>query len=273
MSVGVAVAITAGAVAVAWTVVLIGRRFAPESGLMGTPEPNHTGSALSVLGTGFAILTAFVLLLSFQSFLNAKRNADTEARATQEMYLLTDYFPSAQRDELEGELVCYARAVIHDEWPRMRHQRRSEVVERWDVSLGRHIHSVPVRNVREASEYSEWFDQRSLRTEGRHERLQEAAPFVPPLLWVALITAAVILVLYVCMFANPRMRLPLQLAVVAAITIVASLNLSVVRFLDAPYSGTAGSIKPTAMKDALRTMEADLAPSTAVPCNRRGRPF
>jgi hypothetical protein len=273
VSIFLAVVITAGALAVAVSVMLVARRLAPDGGYLGMPEPNHTGSALSVLGTGFAILTAFVLLLAFQSFLNAKRNADAEARATQEQFRLADYFPAAHRERLEGELVCYARAVVLDEWPSMRHGGRSELVDRWRQAINGDIHLVPVRDQQDAIEYSEWFDQRALREQGRRERLQEAAPFIPPLLWVALVMAALILVGYVCIFANRSIRWPFQLAVVCAVTAVAAMNLCVVRFLDTPYADVAGSIKPSSMRQSLGDMERGLSPAApGPPCDGRGRP-
>jgi hypothetical protein len=36
---------------------------------------------------------------------------------------------------LQGALICYSRAAIHEEWPAMRHQRSSPVVDRWVVRL------------------------------------------------------------------------------------------------------------------------------------------
>src|SRR3954464_11577969 len=64
MSIAVAILVTVGAVALAMAAMLLARRLAPPEGFLGSPEPNHTGSALAALGTGFAILTAFVLLLA-----------------------------------------------------------------------------------------------------------------------------------------------------------------------------------------------------------------
>ena len=66
---------------------------------------------------------------------------------------------------------------------------------------------------------------------------------------------------------------PLQLAVVASLAAVAAMNLSVIRFLDTPYEDVSGAVKPTEMRETLREMEADVAPTTAVPCNAQGRPF
>jgi hypothetical protein len=269
MSIATAILVTAAAVALAMGAMVLARRLAPPGGFLGSPEPNHTGSALAALGTGFAILTAFVLLLAFQSYNNAKSSADDEAGAVQEQSYVAGLFPSASGRVLQGELVCYSRAVVRDEWRRMRHRQRSGLVDGWTSDLARDIRPVLARRAA-TSELNEWFDQRSLREDGRRQRLQAATPFVPPLLWVALILGAVVLVGYLITFANPSIRLPLQLAVITAIATVTALNLSVVRFLDRPYENVPGSIKPTAMTQSLAAMESQSA--APAPCDRAGRP-
>ena len=270
MSVATAILVTVGAAALAMGAMVIARRLAPPSGFLGTPEPNHTGSALAALGTGFAILTAFVLLLAFQSYSNAKRSADDEAGAVQEQFYVAGLFPAAPGRVLQGELICYGRAVVHDEWPRMRHQQRSALVDRWTTALARDIRPVLSPGLQQSGQVSDWFDQRAVREDGRRGVLQEAQPFVPPLLWVALLLGAAVLGLYLLTFANRGIRLPFQLTVIGALAVITAMNLSVVRFLDHPYENVAGSIKPTAMRQALAIIERG---STApVPCDRRGRP-
>jgi hypothetical protein len=273
MSIWLAVAIAAAAVSVAMGVMLLARRLAPPGGLLGTPEPNHTGSALAALGAGFAILTAFVLLLASQSYLNAKRSADSEARAAHEMFALAEFFPSPEGERIEGELVCYARAVIFDEWPRMADRQTSADVDRWSVALEETVHDVSVRGPEEVVGYAEWFDQMVVLDEARQERLHEADPFVPTLLWIALIGGAAILIGYVSMFANPRIPAVGQLAVVGAIAAVLAVNLCVIYFLDHPYEDVNGSVDPVAMEDSLAFMDEErqrLGLDTGVPCDERG---
>jgi hypothetical protein len=273
MSVWLVAAITAVAVGVAIGLMLIARRLVPTDGLFGSPEPNHTGSAHATLGAGFAILTAFVLLLAFQSYLNAKRNADTEARVTRELFVLAEFFNPRSGERLQGELVCYGRAVVFQEWPLMADQRSSPTVDDWALELETTIHDLRVSGPKDTVQYAEWFDQLVLQDEGRRERLQEAAPFVPTLLWIALIGGAVVLIGYVCLFANPRIPLGGQLAVVGAIAAVVSVNLCVIYFLDHPYEGVNGSVRPVAMEDSLAFMDAErqrLGLDTGVPCDERG---
>lgn len=275
MSIWLAAAIAAAAVLAAMGVMLIARRLAPPGGILGSPEPNHTGSALAALGAGFAILTAFVLLLAFQSYLNAERSADSEARAAHEMFALAEFFPAQEGRQIEDELVCYARAVIFDEWPRMADRQSSPDVDRWSIALEETIHEVKVSGPEEAVGYGEWFDQMVVLDEARQERLHEADPFVPALLWIALIGGAAILIGYVSMFANPDIRGGGQLAVVGAIAAVLAVNLCVIYFLDHPYEGVSGSVEPVAMEDSLAFMNEErerLGIDAGLPCDERGAP-
>ena len=275
MSVPLAAAIAVLAVLAAMGAMLIARRLAPDGGLLGTPEPNHSGSVLAALGAGFAILTAFVLLLASQSYNGAKRSADTEARATQELFIASEIFASPERERLEGELVCYARAVVFDEWPLMAGQHESAAVDAWAFDLDHTTYDIDVRNPKESVAYAEWLDQMVVRDEAREERLQEAEPFVPTLLWIALVGGAVVLIGYVCMFANPRIALAGQLAVVGAIAAVVTVNLCVIHFLDHPYEDVRGSIQPDAMESSLGFMEDELEHHDAQPppCDERGEPL
>jgi hypothetical protein len=255
--------------------MLVARHLAPDGGFFGTAEPAHAASVLSPLGAGVAILTAFVLLLAFQDFLNAKRNADAEARATAEQYVLSTYFPAPGGPRLGGEVICYGRAVVFDEWPRMRQGGSSRLVDGWEAALARDVFALPVRSNKDAVVYGEWFDRRSVREQGRRERLQEAAPFVPPLLWLALIGGAGLLVAYVCLFANRRIRAWPQLAVVSVMAATGALYLSVVYFLDHPYADVSGSIAPSAMRDTLGMIDRQRGrslPNPTVPCDLKGRP-
>jgi hypothetical protein len=275
MSLAFVLGIVVLAVIAACVAILVARHLAPDGGFLGTPEPAHAASVLSPLGAGLAILIGFVLLLAFQDFLNAKRNADAEGRATAEQYVLSNYFPAPAGQRLGGELICYGRAVVFDEWPRMRQGWSSRLVDGWEAALARDVFALPVRSNKDAVIYGEWFDRRSVREQGRRERLQAAVPFVPPLLWLALIGGTSLLVAYVCLFANRRIGVWPQLAVVSVVAATGALNLSVVYFLDHPYRDVPGSIAPSAMRQTLamieRQREHSLA-AQAVPCDMKGRP-
>ena len=77
-------------VAAAVTVKLLVRRRAPEGGWF-TDLPRSAGT-LSVIGTMFAVMLAFVILFSLQSYQHAREGASVEAVAVTELSAVAGIF-------------------------------------------------------------------------------------------------------------------------------------------------------------------------------------
>jgi hypothetical protein len=114
-------------------------------------------------------------------------------------------------DRLHGELVCYARAVIEDEWPAMRDGRSSDLVQSWIDKLGRSFAIAEPHGAREETAYAQWFDEQAQRRDGRRGRLAEATPFVPPLWFVLGIGASLTLAYMVAQADRREGRLALSI--------------------------------------------------------------
>jgi lysylphosphatidylglycerol synthetase-like protein (DUF2156 family) len=267
---GLALLIIAGAATLAALVYLLSRRLAPPEGWWGRPEPNHSGGTLAVLGSIFAILSAFVLFLSFQGFLNAHRNASAEAEAVEHMFHVAARFPPVARTALHTELVCYSRAVIGREWESMRSGARSADVEQRKQGIETALGKLEGSSNLQLAYINDFEESSRDRLVARRERLTQAQQGVPPLLWLALIAAATFLVLSLCTFANPSLRVPLQLWFVVAVTTVATLVLCSIAFLSTPFAGTTGTVQPSAMRESLTTMQREIAGSddAAPVCDR-----
>src|SRR5262245_43077665 len=93
-------------------------------------EVERGAGVFAFLGTAFAVLLAFVVLEAFESFNDAKSGAESEATAAVEISRNSEYF-EAERPRIGGQLICYMRAVINDEWPAMKKGDRSPVVQDW----------------------------------------------------------------------------------------------------------------------------------------------
>jgi hypothetical protein len=72
-----------------------------------------------------------------------------------------------------------------------------------------------------------------------------------------LIIGAVVVIASVALFADREETAVTQAAMVAAVAIIVVSGLVLVRFLDRPYEGKSGSIKPTAMERTLAQMERE----------------
>jgi hypothetical protein len=268
-----AITIIVGGVAVAVALMLLVRRFAAPAGGFFTDSDRAAG-VFGVIGTGFAVLLAFVIFLALSNYERARDKASVEAVAVSQLFRTAKLFsPDAQR-RLHGELICYSRAVIHGEWSTMRDERASPLVDAWLTDIERTIDGVQLRGDTERVAYGHWFEQMADRREGRRGRLDQAEPLVPPLVWLALILGGALVVTYMCFYADPAERAVVQAMMTGAVTTLVVTGILVVRFLDHPYENASGSIKPTAMTMTLERMEAESSASdvSAVRlCDERGQ--
>jgi Protein of unknown function (DUF4239) len=268
----VAIAIIVFAVAVTITLMLIVRRFAAPRGGFFTDSDRAAG-VFGVTGTGFAVLLAFVIFLSFSSYDRAREKASVEAVAVSQLFRTARLFSPDSRRVLHGELICYARGVVHDEWKTMRHERESPVVDGWLARIEQTVDGIQLRSDKQRVAYDHWFQQAAERREGRRGRLLEAEPLVPSLVWLALFLGGALIVAYMCFYADPAEPVVVRALMMGAVTTMVVAGILVVRFLDRPYNDASGSIKPSAMTMTLRGMEAATRAShvgAAPLCDERG---
>jgi hypothetical protein len=81
--------------------------------------------------------------------------------------------------ELTGELVCYGRSVVNDEWGLMRLDTLGDHVNPWGVELFRTVQTVEPETAAEQSAYDKWLDQTSDRELARQERVHGAVGVIP----------------------------------------------------------------------------------------------
>ena len=98
------------------TIKLLVRRRAPMGGWF-TDAPRSAGT-LSVIGTMFAVMLAFVILLALQSYQRAREGSSVEAIAVAELHSVAEVFQPHSSDRLQGGLVCYTRASSRTNGPR-----------------------------------------------------------------------------------------------------------------------------------------------------------
>ena len=254
------------AVAAAISAKLLVRRRAPEGGWF-TDAPRSAGT-LSVIGTMFAVMLAFVILLALQSYQRAREGASIEAIAVAELHSVASVFEPPTSDRLHGGLICYMRAVIEDEWPAMRDGRSSELVQSWIEKLQLEFANTDPRGARQETAYAQWFDEQAQRRDGRRERLAEATPLVPIPLWFVLGIGASLTIAYMVAQADRREGLLIQSIPIGFVTALVTAGLLVIFFLDHPYADTGGTIKPTEMHRTLTLIDQ----GSVVPCDDRGIP-
>lgn len=255
MSVGLIVAVLGLALVVTLGLLLLARR--RKAGWWTDP-----GTAAGVLGAArstFAVILAFVILIGFQHYNSASDSAQREATATRSMFKTADLFPQRPREDIQGNVLCYARAVVALDWPAMSRGSSSERVDDLVGILDDSFRRVSTPSKVQQDALSDIFDESNAAQEARADRLSEGDDRVPAPVWVVLIIGAIGVLAYVLLFANPKENLFSQAIMVGAVTVIVVGGLMLVWFLSHPYRDEPGSIKPTAMEKTVAELQADPA--------------
>ena len=265
--------ITAGAVTIAVAAMLFVRRRAPDGSYF--KDGDRASGVFGVLETGFSVLLGFIIFLTFTSYDQSRTGAEAEALAVTQQVETAQFFPAAARDELTGELVCYARYVVDDEWERMEAGTLGDALNPWGVELFRTLQGVEPSSASEQSAYDKWLDQTSDREEARLDRIHGAVGVIPTPLWIVLFFISVVIFVYMLFFADSGEGAVTQSVLMGSVTSVIVLMLLLLNFLDNPFHSGVGGLKPVAMERSLRLVDEALAAVDAdvrIPCDVEGNP-
>ena len=147
-------------------------------------------------------MLGFVIFLAFESYDTSRSGAETEAEIVVQQFETAQFMPVAVRARLSGELVCYARTVVHVEWPQMESGGLQDVFNPWGVSMFRTMQKVDPKSSSEQTAFDKWFDQRSDRESARQDRVHGAEGVIPAPLWIVLLLSAIVLFVFMLFFAD-----------------------------------------------------------------------
>ncbi len=253
------------------TAMLLVRRRAPEGSYF--KDGDRASGVFGVLAGGFAIFAGFIIFLAFSTYDQSRSGAETEATTVNQQFETAELMPPAVRHTLAGELVCYARSVVYQEWPQMQAGKGGDTINPWSAALFRTLRVVNPKSATEQAAFSKWIDQRAAREQGRSDRLHGAEGIIPSSIWLVLFLIAGVVFGFMLFFADSGEGAPSQAMLMASATTVIVLTLAAINALDNPYRAGLGQIKPVAMQRALRILDAERAvvnDTAPVPCDARG---
>jgi len=271
MNLAIAIAIVLAIDAIAVTAMLLVRRRAPEGSFF--TDGDRASGVFGVLATGFAIFAGFVLFLSFTTYDQSRAGAEEEALVVAQQFETAQLLPATTRDRLAGELVCYARSVVEQEWPRMEDGEIGNSLNPWGVRLFETIRDAEATTFRQQTAYAKWLDQTSDREAARQDRIHGASGITPLTVWLVLLISAVIVFAYMLFFADPAEMKRSQGMLVGSATTIVVVTLLVIFALDNPYRPGLASIQPTAMErtqEILVAARAAVSDESPIPCDGAG---
>ncbi len=262
--------ILVAAIAAAIVLMLLMRHFAP-GGEKWFRDGSVAGGALGAVRSPFAVLMAFVVFLAFQGYLRAREASHEEAAAVETMMRSSALLPGGRA--LDGDLICYGRAVIAQEWPLMRDGDGdgSLIVSHWEYQIEKGIAGLKLRTPVQQEALGDIFAETNSRERARADRLSEAEGTVPLPVWIVLIASGLMIIVYVSFFADPAERLASQVMMAGAVALIVVSGLLLVAFFATPFADRPGSLEPTAMETALDNANVAHTPAQ-LPCGESGLP-
>jgi succinate dehydrogenase/fumarate reductase cytochrome b subunit len=268
---GVLVILAVAALAVA--AMLLVRRRAPEGSYFS--DGDRASGVFGVLATGFSVLLGFIVFLAFTSYDQSRVGAEREALVLQQQVETAQFFPDPVAADLTGELVCYARSVVHVEWPRAEAGTQGSEINVWGVAMFRTVEPFQPETPSEEAAHGKWLDQTSEREAARVDRVHGAVGVIPTPLWIVLILLAGVIFVYMLFFADSGERAVTQALLMGSVATVIVALLLLIHFLDSPFNEGVGGVRPLAMERALDVIDEALAAAgreIEPPCDAEGRP-
>ncbi len=263
---------TVAVTAVAVAALLLVRRRAPEEGFF--TDGDRAAGVFGVLATGFALLLGLIVFLAFTSYDQSRSGAEREALILVQQVENAQFFPQPAGAELTGELVCYGRSVVHEEWELMGSGDQSDSISPWAVAMFRTLQEVQPETDTQLSAYDKWLEQTSEREEARLDRIHGAVGVIPATLWIVLFFIAGVIFVFTLFFADPSERAFVQGLLIGSVVSVMVVLLLLLSALNDPFHDGVGGLKPVAMERSLDLTDQALAAIDAdieLPCDERGQ--
>jgi hypothetical protein len=209
---------------------------------------NVAGFIIAVVGVLYAVLLAFVVVVTWQQFGTAQQIATNEAQQVKGLYRDAAVF-GVQGIAVQHSLEAYAKSVVTQEWPAMtEHQHESRATEERLNDVWRAYHAVTPAGAREEAFYSESIRRLNELDATRGDRIDAATASLPGAMWGVLIAGAIITVGFTYFFGLSSLWA--HVLMVTALAAMIGLTLFLIFSLDLPYSGDL-AVGPTSMQHAI----------------------
>src|SRR4051794_26350212 len=141
------------------------------------------GFIIAVVGVLYAVLLAFVVVITWQNFDRASQIASQEAQLVEGLYRDASVF-GAQGVELRNTLDAYATSVVTREWPAMDvHQDESAATDAALERVFAAYHAVDPKTPTEQAFYGESIRRLEAVEAARGDRIEAASAQLPSVLW------------------------------------------------------------------------------------------
>ena len=204
-----------------------------------TEHNDIIGWQISVLGTTYAVILAFMLWNVWNNVQTARINAEIEANFLVDLFRIAGGLDPAQGKPIRALCREYAAVAVNEEWPAMAEEKLSThsfsiTQEMWEVLLQAHSVSGVADTFRQ-SKYEQAFGTMSQMSEHRRLRQLESRMRLPGILWGVLVVGGIVVIGSACLFGCQNFTL--HFVLVFVLSLLLSLVLVSVAEIDRPFQG------------------------------------
>jgi hypothetical protein len=209
------------------------------------------GFILAIVGVIYAVLLAFVVLVVWERYEDARVHVEQESNGVVDVYRLAHGLEPKTRQQVRASVRLYAESVIQEEWPVMQRGSMSDQTSHTLDLLWRRCTDAKVSGDREPVVLGEVLDRMTEVSDNRRLRLLSARTGVPPAMWVVLFFGGAATISFTYFFGLEKFKT--QAAMTAILAVTVGLVLYLISSLEYPFSGRLG-IRPEAMEYALNRL-------------------
>jgi hypothetical protein len=210
-----------------------------------------TGIIYGGLYVLFGVIIGFTSFLVLGEYRDAQQTVQSEADDVEEIYKLAEQLPEPKRDQIQGLVASYARVVVEEGWPLMREGRTSPRAKVLADELRTSVQEFEPTTNREQALYAQELEEVDELAEDRSDRLVDVREGIPPILWIALVGLAIIMMVFSYLVGMENRQL--HLLTVGALAAGIALVLLTIAVLDRPF-GSDSRVGPEPFELALREM-------------------
>ena len=197
---------------------------------------NDVAAAIfAVIGTTFAVLLAFVAMLAWEHFNEAKAASYAEAGAILDVYNASVGFADPERSLMRNAIIGYAETVVRVEWPA---QARGLMIDAGSAAL-QTLNGIAVSlkpsGMAEGNLQAQLLQSMTRLSDARQSRLLAASTTVPTVVWIVTIVGGALTVGFAALLGVPSLAMHLAMSAVLAIS--GALVLILIIALSNPFRG------------------------------------
>jgi hypothetical protein len=246
-----------GAVIVGASVLLahIGLRVVRRRVPLSILETHHevAGFIIGVLGAIYAVLLAFVVVIMWDQFGDAREIAAREANQLNDLARMAKGLPEQAQQRVLDELKLYGQLVIEEEWSAMSRGESGERTQAAMDNLWQIYRGVEPETNRESALYAESLGRLNEMSDSRRLRIHASRDDLPAVIQILLWGGGLIMIAFTYFFGVKSIRS--QALMTAALAGEIAFILFLIVALDNPFHGYV-RVEPEPMRHTLERIEA-----------------